>query len=149
MAKVVTSGQQGGSSRPWWPPRRPPQGRSQRLVSWGLQLFPHDACGMQASRSLWALRRPPRCVPGLRSGTDKVQSSPAAQTIWLIALRRPKSTSLSSGNHLAAAEHSPKSGDRPQVASSYCQRPGIILQALLLLVNTRHFIVELLASGFC
>ena len=52
-------GAAGGSSRPRRPPRRPPHGRSQRLVSWGLQtysgLFPHDACGMQASRGLWAL----------------------------------------------------------------------------------------------
>ncbi|XP_055421959.1 cadherin EGF LAG seven-pass G-type receptor 1-like [Bubalus kerabau] len=38
---------------------------------------------------------------------------------------------------------------RPQVASSYSQCPGIILQALLLFVVVRHFIVELLASGLC
>lgn len=31
-------------------------------------------------------------VPSLRSGPDKVQSRPAAGSIWLIALRRPKST---------------------------------------------------------
>lgn len=104
-----------------------------------MECWPPAACG------LWGGLRG---VPGLRSGPDKVQSCPAAQTIWLIALRRPKSTSLSSGNLLAAAEHSPKPGDRPQVASSYCPCPGVALQASLLLVDIPPFILELLASGF-
>ena len=64
------------------------------------QLGITDVLWAVSTRRLWnaGLPRPVgsggglRGVPSLRSGPDKAQSRPAAGTIWLIALRRPKST---------------------------------------------------------
>ena len=119
VARVVTSG---GSTRPQWPPSRPPQGSFQRLVSWGLQaysgLFSHGVFGRQAScrpRERWVQQS--RCS-SLHSRPGKVLSHPTAQTVWVIALRRPKSTFTVKWENLAAVNASPKSGDRSKVVSS-------------------------------
>lgn len=141
----------GASSRPQWPPRRPPQGSRQRLEYSGL--FPGDV--RKAG------------LPGPLSPVSPV--SPVGGTAGYLGflggcgrpdepvIRQPKQCGpLLAGaqicphcqvGNLAIVDASPKPGDRPQVASSNCRRPGSILQAWLCVETS--VIIIIAGFGFC